>query len=195
MRRSSQRLIAILSLVAAVAALAVFAASGSNAQTGSTPEASTAPPTGSPAAALVSEGEKIYSTTCIACHQAGGKGVAGQVPALAGDALVNLADPHAMVQTVLNGRGGMPSFSSFSDEQVAAITSYVRQAFGNHASAVNPTLVTQVRAQFQVTLPVATPLGGPGTAGASVGAPGGTPTGSNGPVLLPTQTPRPEVSH
>lgn len=177
MPKSYQRLITMLGLVASLLALPIFAPHAGRAQTG-TPVPSIAAPTGAAAAALVTEGEKIYETTCIACHQAGGKGVKGvpgsaptirgAIPALANNPFETLKDPRPVVDTVLNGRAGMPSFSSYSDEQIAAVISYVRQAFGNHADAVSPALVKQVRTETTVPSTVATPIPN-GTPGAIQG--------------------------
>jgi len=86
-----------------------------------------------------------FMATCSACHQPTGKGIPGAFPALAGDAFVQ-GDPAKVVAVVLNGRGGMPSFKAdLSDTQIAAALTYVRSAWGNHASAVTPAMVAAVR--------------------------------------------------
>jgi mono/diheme cytochrome c family protein len=104
-----------------------------------------------PDAAVLAKGEKIVSSVCLACHQAGGKGIEGVYPALAGNALVNLEDPKVMVATILEGRGGMPRFAgSYSDEEIAAIATYVRSAWGNTGGQVTPEFVAQVRAELNV---------------------------------------------
>ncbi len=134
----------------------------------------------SPAAAsLIAEGEAIYNTTCIACHQAGGKGVAsvpgsattfnGAIPPLANNPFETLKDPKPVVLTVLNGRAGMPSFAgSFTDEQIAAVITYVRQTFGNDAGPVSPDVVKEARAESSAAPLPATPIPN-GTPGAIQG--------------------------
>jgi cytochrome c6 len=122
----------------------------------STPEPS-ASPAASDEAALIEMGESLYAGVCLACHQAEGAGVDDIYPALAGDPLVTLDDPRVVVQTILFGRGGMPRFNStFSDEQIAGVASYIRNSFGNSAPAVSPEFVAQVRAEIEAG-PEATP--------------------------------------
>jgi len=95
---------------------------------------------------LIQQGEQIFTNVCIACHQPEGKGIAGMYPPLAGNPLLTTEDPTFFVTVLLTGRGGMPTFaSSYDDEQIAAITTYVRQAWGNEAEAVSPELVAGVR--------------------------------------------------
>lgn len=95
---------------------------------------------------LLAGGEEIYNNVCIACHQPGGAGIDGIYPALNGNPLINGEDPTYLISTVLTGRGGMPSFIfTYDDEEVAAITSYVRQAWDNEAAAVDPAQVAEIR--------------------------------------------------
>ena len=92
-----------------------------------------------PVAELVSRGEKIYATTCVACHQANGSGLAAmKAPALAGNKVVTGAEP-PVIDTVLNGRPGTamaPFREQFSDAEIAAVVTYVRNSWGNKASDV-----------------------------------------------------------
>lgn len=102
---------------------------------------------------LLAAGEEYYANTCIACHQPGGTGAESEVafthyPPLAGNALVTLDDPTIVVRTVLSGRGGMPAFRNASDEEIAGVVTYIRQSFGNEASAVTPEFVAQVREEL-----------------------------------------------
>lgn len=148
----------------------------------------TAPPAGAAdPASLIARGEEIYGTVCLACHQAGGVGVTdvavGGYPALAGDPFVTLADPQPVVQTLLTGRAGMPAFRGYSDEEIAGVASYIRQAWGNQAAPVDPALVAEVRAQFTLpAAPDATPIATPyaGSLGTPVAA--GTPDAGAAPV-------------
>ena len=157
MSRARQRQLGLLVLATALV-LAIVAPGMGDAQV-ATPE------TDQVAADLVMRGEQIYNTTCIACHRSGGTGATainvtvGGIPALAGDPFVTLEDPAPVVQTILNGRAGMPSFRALSDEDIAAVASYIRQAWQNEAGPVDPALVGEIRAQFVVTpLPNATPI-------------------------------------
>ena len=98
---------------------------------------------GSPALAL--DGKTMFAENCSACHQLTGKGIPGAFPALAGDPFV-LGDPRPVAKTVLNGRGGMPKFAGdLSDDQIAAILTYVRSAWGNGAAPITPEIVASER--------------------------------------------------
>ncbi len=95
--------------------------------------------------AVIQQGAAIYSAHCLACHQATGQGIEGAFPALAENAFV-LGDPAEVVKLPLNGRGGMPNFGGeLSDEEIAAVVSYIRNAWGNEASIVRPEVVANVR--------------------------------------------------
>lgn len=92
-------------------------------------------------------GQQGFDQTCAACHQPDGKGIPDAFPALAGSAVAQ-GDPDAVLATVLDGRNAMPSFrSELNDEQLAAILTYVRSAWGNTASAVTPAQAAAARAK------------------------------------------------
>jgi cytochrome c6 len=79
------------------------------------------------------DGAMLFKQNCSACHQAQGQGVKGAFPALAGDPFVQ-GDPKAVAYVLLNGRGGMPNFrEDLTNEQIAAVLSFVRSSWGNHA--------------------------------------------------------------
>jgi cytochrome c6 len=83
-----------------------------------------------------SDGGILFVQNCSACHQRNGKGLPGVYPALAGDAFVTGA-VEQVVFTVLNGRGGMPTFGKdLTNEQIADIITYIRASWGNHAPPV-----------------------------------------------------------
>ena len=90
---------------------------------------------------LIARGEKVYASTCVACHQAQGQGTpAMKAPALAGDKFV-VGNKQGPIDTVLNGRPGtaMQSFkATLSDTEIAAVLSYVRNSWGNKAAEVQP---------------------------------------------------------
>lgn len=106
---------------------------------------------------LMKHGQEIYENICIACHQAGGKGVPGAFPALAGSKIVNgpfldasgrmIKDGH--LDRVMNGKPGtaMQAFkNSLSDTDIAAIVTYERNSFGNSmGDLVQPALVKSLR--------------------------------------------------
>ena len=82
-------------------------------------------------AALIERGEKIYSSNCVACHQASGKG-AGPIKPLDGSEVV-LNDPAKQIQILLNGanNGAMPSWKQLSDTEIAAVITYTKNSWSN----------------------------------------------------------------
>ncbi len=102
----------------------------------------------------ITRGEQIYNNVCIACHQPDGKGIEGIYLPLAGNPAVTLEDPTYLITVLLNGRGGMPRFdTTYDDEELAAIATYVRQNWENDAAAVTAEQVAAVRATFQLPDP------------------------------------------
>jgi mono/diheme cytochrome c family protein len=93
-------------------------------------------------------GGKIYGERCADCHGERGEGVPGMYPALAGNRAVLLDAPANTIRAVLSGGFqpgtagnprpfGMPPFAPFlSDDEIAAVVTYIRNAWGNRASAV-----------------------------------------------------------
>jgi mono/diheme cytochrome c family protein len=85
-------------------------------------------------------GKVVYESNCSSCHQSNGKGIAGSVPALAGNDAVTSSEPYNVVMAMLEGFapqgtwGAMGSFAKqLSDDQIADVANYVRTAWGNHA--------------------------------------------------------------
>ena len=80
-------------------------------------------------------GEALYANICQGCHMPGGVGAvgAGTYPALAKNP--KLAVAGYVLSMVINGRKGMPPFGAqLTDQQVAAVVTYVRTHFGNEFS-------------------------------------------------------------
>jgi mono/diheme cytochrome c family protein len=103
-------------------------------------------------------GSGVYTSRCLACHQANGSGLPSVFPPLAGSEYVN-GDSARLVRLVLHGlsgpvkvagsafNGAMPAWKDqLKDAEIAAVLSYVRSSFGNHASAVSVTDVAKERA-------------------------------------------------
>jgi mono/diheme cytochrome c family protein len=105
-------------------------------------------------------GEAIYRDQCAACHQINGKGVPNLFPSLADSSIVRSDDPTSLLHLVLRGSRsvatdkeptgpGMPSYAwQLSDEQVAAIATYVRNRWANPARAVSSSDVARMRSQL-----------------------------------------------
>lgn len=102
-------------------------------------------------------GEAIFVDACAACHTREGGGVANIFPKLAGNAIVSQDDPTTLIRVVLSGAKAtgtaaaptapaMPSFGyRLSDEQVAAVVTYVRNSWGNASPQVAPAAVKALR--------------------------------------------------
>lgn len=117
---------------ASIAAVATYVRSawGNNASPVTEQEVAAA---GSPVSVQV--GASIYAKNCAACHQANGNGGIG--PALAENPHVNVADPTAMLTTILQGRNVMPSWrGQLSATDIAAVATFVRSSWGNNAGPV-----------------------------------------------------------
>ena len=107
--------------------------------------------------AVLDRGGKIYDDRCASCHGDKGQGVRDAYPVLAGNRAVTMPITANLVQVVLHGgfppatRGnprpyGMPPFAlTLSDAEVAAVLTYVRTSWGNHAAPVSELSVTQQR--------------------------------------------------
>ena len=82
----------------------------------------------------MAQGESLYAGACAACHQADGQGLAAAgFPPLAGSAVATgPVDEH--IRIAVHGRQGtaMAAFGpQLSDEELAAIVTYQRNAWGN----------------------------------------------------------------
>ncbi|PTU31828.1 cytochrome c oxidase subunit II [Stenotrophobium rhamnosiphilum] len=115
------------------------------------PAAEAALPVAAPAAAkelskdeLVAAGEKVYTANCAACHQATGAGLPPNFPALKGDKVAN-GPAEGVIKQVLNGKNLMPPFKQLSDQDIAAVASYVRTSWGNKGSVVTAEAVAAAR--------------------------------------------------
>ena len=86
---------------------------------------------------LVARGEKVYAANCAACHQASGKG-AGPIKPLDGSALVLDADHGKQIAVLLNGaaNGAMPPWKQLSDTDLAAVSTYTKNAWSNKTGQI-----------------------------------------------------------
>ena len=104
----------------------------------------------------VSAGGDVYNSTCAGCHMPDGEGAvgAGMYPSLADNP--NLEFPGYAINVIVYGQGAMPPFGDMlSDEQVAAVTNYIRSNFGNDfvsgdAGEATAESVAQIRPQGEI---------------------------------------------
>jgi mono/diheme cytochrome c family protein len=97
------------------------------------------------------QGKGIYQNDCLACHGREGGGVLYRKTVLNGSAFVT-GNPDQVLATILfgkdEGEGTMPSWQmKLTDQEVAAVATYIRQAWSNRADLVTPEMVAQVRAR------------------------------------------------
>ncbi len=102
-------------------------------------------------------GAAIYADRCSGCHAGDGAGVSGLIPTLDGAPFVMSRDPTSTIRVILDGAKtastagaptgpGMPAFGwVLTDAQVAAVATYVRNAWHNHSSEVSAGKVGALR--------------------------------------------------
>ncbi|MBP64109.1 MAG: hypothetical protein CMJ62_21530 [Planctomycetaceae bacterium] len=103
-----------------------------------------------------SKGKVLYGN-CIGCHQPNGDGLKKVFPPLAGSEWVT-GNPERAVAIIVNGLGGPinvagEDFNSqmaavgaaLTDDEVASVLTYIRQAWGNGGSPVKPEEVKTMR--------------------------------------------------
>ncbi|UGQ45456.1 c-type cytochrome [Massilia endophytica] len=108
-------------------------------------------------ARLFSEGQGIYARQCASCHGAEGRGKLPHYPPLANNQSITMTSAVNPIRMVLNGGYppgtrknpmpyGMPPFAQeLTDAQIAAVVTYIRNAWGNRAGAVNNREVNALR--------------------------------------------------
>jgi mono/diheme cytochrome c family protein len=102
-------------------------------------------------------GQAIYVDACATCHTMAGTGIARLFPALKGMPAVQQTDPASLIRVVLQGTRAvatdaaptgpaMPAFGwKLSDDQAAAVLTYIRNAWGNAAATVSAGSVASAR--------------------------------------------------
>ena len=112
------------------------------------------PPTGG---LDLARGKAVYETICALCHNNDGMGKPNQAPAFVGSEWV-LGSPNRMIRIPLVGLAGsvkvngqewnlaMPNMgAALSDDDLAAVLTYIRQSWGNKASIITPDQVKAVK--------------------------------------------------
>jgi mono/diheme cytochrome c family protein len=110
-------------------------------------------------AANMNAGKAIYEDLCSACHAPDGRGVAYLIPDLAESSSVASRDDTSLVRVVVHGSDSvatdkeptgpaMPAFGwQLNDDQIAAVTTYIRNSWGHTGSAVTAGDVSKARKQ------------------------------------------------
>lgn len=103
----------------------------------------------------IAEGKSIYASTCFACHQAEGGGIAKTFPPLAKSDYLN-ADVNRAIDIVLRGKTGeitvngekynsVMTAQTLKDEEVANVLTYIYHSWGNSKKEVTPAMVSAIR--------------------------------------------------
>lgn len=102
------------------------------------------------------DGKTVYAAQCAACHQATGQGVPGVFPPLDNSEWVQ-GDARIVANILLHGvngelevagqtyQGMMPPFPQLSDEELAAVATYIRSAWSNKADAITADFIKTER--------------------------------------------------
>jgi len=106
---------------------------------------------------LLSLGKTVYDTRCASCHGADGSGKPPQYPPLARNQSIEMESAVNSIRMVLNGGYppgtagnprpyGMPPFAQLlSDNEVAAVVTYIRTSWGNRGTAVSAQQANELR--------------------------------------------------
>jgi mono/diheme cytochrome c family protein len=109
---------------------------------------------------LAQQGKSVFSQNCMACHQLSGMGLPGQFPPLAKSEFVNGGEKR-LVAILLKGvlgavtvegkqfNGNMPAWeATLTPKKIAAVTSYIRQEWGNSAPEISEAKVVAAKKEF-----------------------------------------------
>ena len=121
------------------------------------PPATPEPSVTAPSSTQMASGEKLYKSSCIGCHELDGSGAPRIYPPLPGNANLQSANPASAIRIVLDGAetittrrapntGSMPAYAGkMSDQEVADVVTYMRNAWGNAAPAATADEVAKLR--------------------------------------------------
>ena len=124
---------------------------------GSSPEKPVSPLPSAESSLLVSLGKPIYDRECAVCHGTTGQGMPPNYPPLAGNQSIQMVSAVNAIRMVLNGGYppgtagnprpyGMPPFAQrLSDDEVAAVVTYIRTSWGNRGEPVSARQANELR--------------------------------------------------
>ena len=107
------------------------------------------------AQSIADRGKEVYDQNCLACHQIDGGGVPMLTPSLVNAEWVQ-GDKVRLINVVLKGLQGveingeiydnpMPPLTHLSDEDIAAVLTYIRGNFSNKAGPIKKEEVAAAR--------------------------------------------------
>jgi len=109
--------------------------------------------------AKMEAGKKVYDTNCMGCHMANGKGVPRMNPPLINSPYV-MGHAPSLIELVLKGsdffgsadreyNNLMAPFRALTDEQIADVTTYIRNTYGKTGDEINAEDVKEVRQKIK----------------------------------------------
>jgi mono/diheme cytochrome c family protein len=110
-----------------------------------------------PEAGAMHRGAEVYSDACASCHLDNGVGQSRLFPPLGRDAMLQQPDPTGLSHLILAGTRigvsasrpsplGMPSFAwKLSDQEIADVSTFIRNSWGNQAAPVAAADVAKLR--------------------------------------------------
>lgn len=113
----------------------------------------------SPYRISMDSGKVIYSKQCLSCHQPDGLGVSNVNPPL--NVKLVTGDKAKLIGIIINGQNThaelngityqntMPANPDIKDQEIAYVLTYIRNSFGNKASAVKESEVTSTRSKLK----------------------------------------------
>jgi len=108
-------------------------------------------------ASVLARGDSLYRMQCAGCHRTDGRGKPPAYPPLAQNQSIQMSSSVNAIRMVLNGGYppqtagnprpyGMPPFAQLmSDEDIAAVVTYIRVSWGNRGQPVTPAEVNTLR--------------------------------------------------
>jgi mono/diheme cytochrome c family protein len=112
----------------------------------------------SPYRLSMDSGKMIYARHCLSCHQSDGQGVANISPPL--DKKIVSGDKKDLIDILIRGQikkevngeiyqHGMPPNADMKDQEIAYVLTYIRNSFGNTASAIKISDVVSTRSALK----------------------------------------------
>ncbi len=110
-----------------------------------------------PQASQMAAGQKLYNGACTTCHENDGSGAPQVYPPLPGNANLQSADALSTLRIILDGaqtvttprapnKGSMPAYAAkMTDQEIADVTNYIRNSWGNAAPLVTADEVAKAR--------------------------------------------------
>jgi mono/diheme cytochrome c family protein len=109
----------------------------------------------------MARGEGVYLDQCAACHMEDGAGMPDVFPALKGSSAIQAKAPATLLRVILGGAAkvataskptplAMPAFDGkLNDDDIAAVLTYIRNAWGNSAAPVSRNDVAKARDEMK----------------------------------------------